>query len=245
VAPRAHAPALALSLLVFGSAAAQQPPRANTGPEEQTPVTEVALPAPQSPAPTPAQRSRLGAWQLHMHVLLGVEPVDHVNAVAFGTSAELLWRCRVGLFAGLLSSKGNANIAANIDGVVQPAAADRISIPFGIAIRPFGHLGMIAGTGARGWAQRLAAGIGLEVGPTIEHLRDSGSSKTVGGLHLALGLDVPLWGGPVEGGVMLRFVGRMTATPAVSLEIQSDTHNALIHMPAVGGQFYGGIAWAL
>jgi hypothetical protein len=184
-------------------------------------------------------RSRLGAWQLHLDVLVGVEPVDGSNAVAFGASGELLWRCRVGLFAGLLSSKGNAIIATVQNGTVQPAPADRVSVPFGLAFRPFGHLGLRPGDGARGWARRLAAGLGLELGITIEHLRTSGDSETNAGLHIGIGLDVPLWGGPVEGGVALRLYGRMMAAPSVSLDAGA------AQMPAFGGQFYGGVAWAL
>jgi hypothetical protein len=184
-------------------------------------------------------RSRLGAWQLHLHVLVGVEPVEGSNAVAFGASGELLWRCRVGLFAGLLSSKGNAIIAQVENGTVLPAPADRISVPIGVAFRPFGHLALRPGDGALGWAHRLAAGIGLELGVSFEHLRTSGDSANNAGLHIGIGLDVPLWGGPVEGGVALRLFGRMMAAPAVSLE------SGQAQMPAFGGQFYGGVAWAL
>jgi len=50
---------------------------------------------------------------------------------------------------------------------------------------------------------------------------------------------VPLWGGPVEGGVALRLYGRLMAGPSVSLEAGA------VQMPALGGQFYGGVAWAL
>jgi hypothetical protein len=184
-------------------------------------------------------RSRLGAWQVHLHALIGVEPVDSAQAVAFGASGELLWRCRVGIFAALLSAKGNAVLAAVENGVVQPAPGDRISVPFGLAFRPFGHLGLRAGDGARGWGQRLAAGIGLELGPTIEHIRTSAEGETHVGLHAALGLDIPLWGGPVEGGVMLRLYGRLIVAPEVSLQ------DGAVQMPIASGQFYSGIAWAL
>ena len=174
-----------------------------------------------------------------MHVLLGVERVDAANAVAFGASAEFLYHCRVGVFAGLLSAKGNAVLAEVDNGTVLPAPGDRISIPFGLALRPLGHLGMRAGSGARGWAQRLLAGLGIEVGPTVEHIRTSGDSSTVVGLHLAVTADVPLWGGPVEGGVALRLMGRFIAAPSVSLEANA------VQMPSATGQFYGGLAWML
>ncbi len=226
------------------------------GAASETPDPTVPRHAERAPAPTidsghgevesaellvarPELRSRLGAWQLHLHIVLGVEPVDQSRAVAFGTSAELLWRCRVGVFAGLLSAKGNAVLAATEGGQVLAAPGDRISVPLGLALRPFGHLGMRPGDGASGWARRLAAGIGLELGASIEHIRTSGESKTVGALHAALALDVPLWGGPVEGGVSLRVVGRMMVAPSVSLE------GGAVEMPTLGGQLYGGISWAL
>ena len=187
----------------------------------------------------PELSSRLGAWQLHLHVLLGVEPVDSARPVAFGTSAELLWRCRVGLFAGLLSSKGNAVRAPVENGQVLAAPGDRISLPLGLAFRPLGHLARRPGDGAIGWARRLAAGIGLELGISVEHIRTSGDSSTVAALHAALGLDIPLWGGPVEGGVALRLYGRLIVGPSVALE------SGAVEMPAVGGQVYAGVAWAL
>lgn len=224
-----------LTVAICRVALAQEPLQASSG-------SEVALLAPAPAEPRPAQQlaSRLGPVQLHLHVLIGVEPVDRARAVAFGTSAELLYHCRIGAFVGLLSSKGNAVLATvNAAGEVRQAPGDRISVPLGLAFRPLGHLGMRAGVGARGWAQRLAAGLGLELGPTIEHIRTSGSSRTVPGLHAGLAVDVPLWGGPVEGGVMLRFAGRLVAAPSVTLESGS------VYMPGVSGQFYGGVAWAL
>lgn len=237
-----HAAALSLAVLhlalVAGAAFAEEPRQLASVPE-----ATVAAGAPGSAPPRvepEALRSRLGALQLHMHVVLGVEPVDRARAMAFGTSAELLYHGRIGAFVALLSSKGNAVLATvDTSGNVRQAPGDRISIPFGVAFRPLGHLGMRAGAGARGWAQRLAAGIGLELGPTIEHIRTSGSSKTVGGLHAGLAVDVPLWGGPIEGGVMLRFAARLVAAPSVTLEAGS------VYMPAASGQLYGGVTWAL
>jgi hypothetical protein len=187
----------------------------------------------------PRERSRLGPWQLEMNVVLGLEHVDRSNAVAFGTSAELLWKCTVGVFAGVLSSKGNAVLAEVDNGSVLPAPGDRISIPFGLAVHPFGYLGLRAGSGVRGWGQRLAAGLGIQIGPSVEHIRTSGDSTTVAGLHLAFAADVPLWGGPVEGGVALRLMGRLIAAPSVSLE------SGAVQMPTASGQFYAGLAWTL
>jgi hypothetical protein len=206
------------------------------------PTASVSAEAPKID-PAPLLHSRLGAWQLHMAIVTGVEPVDGSNAVAFGASVELLYHCRLGVFAALTSSKGNAIIATtDSKGNTLPAPADRISVPLGLAVHPFGNLGMRPGSGFRGWAHRLAAGLGLELGVSVEHIRDSGSSATNPGLHAALGLDVPLYGGPVEGGLMLHMQGRLIVAPAVTLEGGSSTP---IHMPAVGGQFYGGLMWAL
>ncbi|MEO6954774.1 MAG: hypothetical protein ABI321_23440 [Polyangia bacterium] len=227
-----------VAAFVSSVALAQEPPQIGSGPEAA--VLETG-PVSAAPRVEPALLySRLGALQLHMNIVLGVEPVDNAHAVAFGTSAELLYHCRIGVFAGLMSSKGNA-VLATVDpsGNVRQAPGDRISIPFGLAFHPLGYMGMRAGSGARGWAQRLAAGLGLELGPTIEHIRTSGSAKTVGGLHAGLAIDIPLWGGPVEGGVMLRVAGRLVVAPSVTLESGS------VYMPAASGQFYGGVTWAL
>ncbi len=187
----------------------------------------------------PELGSRLGAWQVHLHVLVGVEPVDSAHAVAFGAAAELLWRCRVGVFAALLSSKGNAVLATVDNGVALPAPGDRVSVPIGVVVHPLGHLGRRPGDGVDGWLRRLAAGIGVEAGISVEHLRTSGDSATHPGFHGALSVDVPLWGGPVEGGVALRLYGRLIAAPATSLE------GGAVEMPSVGGQVYGGLTWAL
>lgn len=187
----------------------------------------------------PEARSRFGAWQLHLHVLVGVEPVDSARPVAFGAGTELLWRGRIGLFVALLSVKGNAVRATIENGQALAAPGDRISVPFGFAFRPLGHLGRRASDGLRGWAQRLAAGLGLELGLAVEHIRTSGESATVPALHAALATDIPLWGGPIEGGLALRLLGRLIAGPAVTLESGS------VQMPRVSGQVYGGLAWTL
>ncbi len=203
-------------------------------------VTRAASPPEPVPPESPLLRSRLGAWQLHMSVIMGVEPVDGSNAVAFGASTEFLYHCRIGVVAALSSSKGNAIRATpNTSGTAVPAPGDRISVPFGLAFHPFGYLGMRPGDHVLGWFHRLAAGIGLQVGPTVEHIRDSGSSATHLGLHAALGLDIPIWGGPVEGGILLDLQGRLIVAPKVLLE------SGNIQMPIVGGQFYGGLTWAL
>jgi hypothetical protein len=229
--PRARSFVLLLALLGSATAYADvEPPT-------------IAVEKSADPLAPPLLRSRLGAWQLHMAIVTGVEPVDGSNAVAFGASVELLYHCRLGVFAALTSSKGNAIIATtDSKNNILPAPADRISVPLGLAVHPFGKLGLRPGSGALGWLHRLAAGVGLQLGVSVEHLRDSGSSRTNPGLHAALGLDVPLYGGPVEGGLMLHMQGRLIVAPAVTLEAGTATP---IHMPAVGGQFFAGLMWAL
>src|SRR5947209_18919556 len=73
---------------------------------------------------------------LDVHALLGLEPHDRGDPIAFGAGAELLWRARIGGFAELISSEGTALIAPTVNGVMQPGFADRISIPLGLAARP-------------------------------------------------------------------------------------------------------------
>ena len=171
---------------------------------------------------------------LDVHALLGVEPHDRGNPVAFGAGAELLWRGKVGGFAELLSSNGTALIAPMLNGVQQPGFADRISIPFGLAARPLARWFV----DRRDWGARLASGIGIQVGGTIEHLRTSDDATTTGGLHVALAVDVPIWGGTKQGGVMLRLYARALFTPSVTLET-----NRTVFEPSASGQLFAGLAY--
>ena len=75
---------------------------------------------------------------------------------------------------------------------MQPGFADRVSIPFGLAARPLAWQLI----GRQGWWARLLAGIGVQIGLTVEHLRTSDDNATTAGLHAAFGIDVPLYGGP-------------------------------------------------
>jgi hypothetical protein len=171
---------------------------------------------------------------LDVHALLGVEPHDRGNPVAFGAGAELLWRGKVGGFAELISSNGTALIAPMLNGVQQPGFADRISIPFGLAARPLARWFV----DRRDWGARLASGIGIQVGGTIEHLRTSDDATTTGGLHVALAVDVPIWGGTKQGGVMLRLYARALFTPSVTLET-----NRTVFEPSASGQLFAGLAY--
>jgi hypothetical protein len=129
--------------------------------------------------------------------------------VAFGVSAELLWRGRVGGFAGLLSTSGL--IVPPVGG--DAAAPDRISVPFGLAFRP-----LVVAMGERqSWASRLARGVVIQTGVSVENLRSSDQNHTVAAFHLAAGVDVPLWGSVTEGGVALRVYARGIFQPEVHL----------------------------
>jgi hypothetical protein len=214
--------ALVVAILVAAGAAA----RAQPGPVE-----------PGLTAPGEAiVESHAVAWPLmfDLHALLGFEPQGNRGSpVAFGAGAELLWRARVGGFAELISSEGTALIAPTVGGVMQPGFADRISIPFGFAARPLARWVIEQ----RGWAARLAAGVGVQLGVTVEHLRTSDDQKTTGGLHAALAVDVPLYGGPKQGGVALRLYARLLITPGVTLD------KGAVFEPATSGQLFCGLVY--
>jgi hypothetical protein len=190
---------------------------------------------PLSPPAEVVVETHSATWPLALdiHALIGVEPHDRGNPVAFGAGAELLWRGRVGGFAELISSEGTALIAPTFNGVMQPGFADRISIPFGLAVRPLARWFV----DRTSWAARLAAGVGVQLGATIEHLRTSDDQITTGGLHVALGVDVPLYGGPKQGGVTLRLYARAMFTPSVNLD------NRTVFEPSASGQLFAGLAY--
>jgi hypothetical protein len=187
------------------------------------------------PAQATVKRSGTWPYQLDLHVLIGGEPQpERGTAVAFGVGAEVLWRLRVGAFVALLSSEGSPLMAATVGGKTQPSLGDRVSVPFGLAARPFGALG----ERPRHFGDRLLGGLGVQLGATIEHVRTSDDSQTTGGLHLGLSVDVPVWGGPGEGGVALRLYGRLMVTPEVTLEA-----NKSVFEPHASGQIFGGLAY--
>ncbi|MCU1279027.1 MAG: hypothetical protein JWM53_2573, partial [bacterium] len=159
---------IGVTLLVAGGTARAQP-----GPVEPTiePPIETVV------------QTRAVAWplMLDIHALLGFEPHDRGSPTAFGAGAELLWRARVGGFAELLSSEGTALIAPTVNGVMQPGFADRISIPFGLAARPLAPWMVDRPS----WWARLATGVGVQLGVTVEHVRTSDDNATTAGLHAA------------------------------------------------------------
>jgi hypothetical protein len=222
-----RAAALTFLLLIGSSVALAQP-----GPASQT-VLE--------PPIASAVEARSATWPiaLGVHALIGVEPHTRGSPVAFGAGTELLWKARIGGFAELLSSEGTPVVTPNVNNIKQPSFGDRISVPFGLALRP---LAWSYADGA-GWWSRLATGLGLQVGVTVEHVRTSDDSATTAGLHAALGLDVPLYGGPKQGGVGLRLYGRMIVTPAIQLDFDTMSQVFTVFHPIFSGQLFAGLVY--
>jgi hypothetical protein len=189
-------------------------------------------PGPKIAAPFVAEEPHTATWPwtIDLHVLVGAELHDQGQPIAFGFGAEALWHGWVGIFASLLASEGTPIlVAAN-----KPSLADRISVPFGVALRPIGR----EAAKHQGWGWRLLGGIGVQAGISVEHLRVTDSGATTAGLHLGLGVDVPLYGGPLTGGVALRAGARLIVTPEVTLEA-----NQAVREPIASGQLFVGIAY--
>jgi hypothetical protein len=183
------------------------------------------------------ERARSWPLSIGLTALLGVEPhtqADGSPAFAFGVSGELMWRARVGGFVSLLSSEGTLVLVTQVvNNNKAPSLPDRISVPFGVVARPFTALV----ERRESFLARLAAGVGVQLGLTVENLRTSDDSQTVAGLHLGLSVDVPLWGGPVQGGAGVRLMGRGVIAPSVSLD------SGTVTAPVASGQFYAGFCW--
>jgi len=181
--------------------------------------------------------SRLWPVTFDAHVLIGVEPQgSRGNPIAFGVGAEVLWRARIGGFAALLSSAGTPLHPNVIGTTTEPSLADRISVPLALAWRPFTP---IAEHG-NGFFHRLLAGIGLQAGLTIEHVRTSDDSDTTAGLHLGASVDVPLFGSALQGGLSLRLYGRVMVTGSSSLDVKLTQP---VYEKGVNGQFFGGLCY--
>jgi hypothetical protein len=183
----------------------------------------------------PVVQTRSATWPLvtGISVLMGVEPHDRGNPAAFGVGAELLWKARIGGFVALLASAGTPIVPPTVDGVQQPALGDRISVPFGLAGRP---LAPFAGDPRR-WGNRLLTGIDVQLGLTVEHVRTSDENATTAGLHVGLAVDVPLYGGPIQGGVALRVAMRGLFTPEIWLD------NRSVFSGVASMQVFGGITY--
>lgn len=240
--------ALAVLLAWPAAAFAQQPPEAQPLPPQAAPgdpapppPTPPAAPAAQPVAPPVLEvvqpRSRTWPLTIGIQVMVGGE-IQHPRGapVAFGAAGEFLWRARVGGFAAVMASAGAPVLPVSQGGKVQPSLADRVSIPFGLAARPLSAIAQRR----HDWLGRFLNGIDLQVGITVEHLRTSNESQTVAGLHLGLGVELPIVGGAVDGGLSLRLYGRFMATPAVTLEMAATQK---VFEPAAVGQIYGGLCY--
>lgn len=179
--------------------------------------------------------SRSVTWPLtiDMHALIGFEPHDRGTPVAFGTGLELLHRARIGGFVALLTSEGAPVITPTVNGVQQPSFADRISIPFGFAARPL----LLLGVDRDSWTGRLLSGVDLQLGITIEYLRTNDASVTTAGLHAAIAVEVPIWGGPKQGGVALRLAARFIVTPSATLDAGT------VFEPIGSAQLFAGLSY--
>jgi hypothetical protein len=215
-----------MAFVVASGRAYAQPAPLETSPAEQPAIGAV---------PEPYVETRSATWplMLQLHALIGVEPHDRGTPVAFGAGAELMWHATVGGFAALLASEGAPIVPPTTNGVQQPAFADRISVPFGLATRPFGAFGVAR----ESWFGRLLAGFDVQLGITVEYLRTSDDSATTAGLHAALALDVPVWGGPKQGGVAIRLAARFLFTPEIYLD------NRSVFAPIASAQVFGGLAY--
>jgi len=250
---------IGILLALSGLAAAQEPgdepvptlvsPAPTVIPPE-TPAQVAPLPPPPAPLPPPSfpppagppvmavgPSSSLvvehtGTWPytIDLHVLVGAEPHSVGTPIAFGLGGEGLWHGWVGVFLSLLASEGTPIIVPS----TKAALADRVSVPFGFAIRPAGAFAQRHD----GWGWRLLGGLGLQTGITIEYIRSTDDGKTTAGLHAGISLDVPIYGGPVQGGIALRLAGRAIVTPAVTLET-----NKSIKEPIASGQFFAGFCY--
>jgi hypothetical protein len=206
--------------------------RAQPGPSQMSPG-QISVVAETSDEAVVQQRSATWPMMTGIHVLMGVEPHDRGNPAAFGVGLELLWKARIGGFVALLASAGTPIVPPTVDGVQQPALGDRISVPFGVAARPLAPFAR----DQRRWANRLLTGVGVQLGLTIEHLRTSDESATTAGLHVGLGVDVPLYGGPVQGGVALRVALRGMFAPEIWLD------NRSVFSGVGSMQVFGGITY--
>jgi hypothetical protein len=173
-----------------------------------------------------------------IQALIGTEPQgNRGNPVAFGVAGEIMWRARVGGMIALLSRSGLPVLPVRVGEVTLPSLADRISFPIAVVGRPFAAIG--ERHHARWWG-RLLHGIGVSAGLSVENLRTSDENQTVVGLHLGLSADVPIWGGPMQGGVALRLFGRLVVGPEVRLETDQTQQ---VWEPGTAGQFLVGLSY--
>lgn len=186
----------------------------------------------------PAQQlatSRTWPVALGIHAMVGAEPDERGTPVAFGVGGEVLWHGAVGAFAELLSSKGTPILVpAPAMGAQARGFADRISVPFGFAARPLAPIG----NKRPGWVGAFLSGFGAQIGLSVEYLMTSDAHATKAGLHVGASMELPIWGGPMQGGITARFYARGVFTSETYLETTRS-----VYAPVAVGQFYGGLCY--
>jgi hypothetical protein len=226
--------ALATSALAEGPDELRDTPSPSPSP---SPLTEVKPVAPRFvPNAITESRTFTWPWTLDVHVLVGAELHSVGQPIAFGLGAEGLYHGWLGVFVSLLGSEGTPVVTGT-----TISLADRVSVPFGFAVRPAGR----AAQHHTSYGWRLLGGIGLQTGISIEHLRVSDNSVTTAGLHLQASIDVPIYGGPTTGGVALRAGARLILTPEETFDqlVQGGKVVSAVHEPIASGQIFVGIAY--
>jgi hypothetical protein len=185
------------------------------------------------------QRTSLWPVTLNVHAVVGAElHGSRGSPVAMGAGGEVLWHGIVGGFAELLASQGTSLVAA----AQQDALPDRISLPLGLAVRPFAKLPSVVAQSS--WLQRFVASIGVQVGASMEHLRISSDDATTAAFHLGFAAELPVYRGPLDGGIALKLYGRLIAGPGVTIvPTGASPGSTQARMDGVSGQLFGGLVW--
>jgi hypothetical protein len=208
------------------------------------PIPQLYLPAGGAPPGAVGRYTELWPVTLAVHTAIGFEPQGaRGNPVAFGVGVEAMWHGRVGGFASVLSSSGTPIRAAPTGMVDQngqpttlPSLGDRISVPFGVVYRPFTTLL----PNGRRWVRQLLAGMGVQLGLTVEHVRTSDDSATVAGLDVGASAEVPIFGGPTQSGLTFRVQGRMMVTQQIRIDTKITQS---VFEDYVNGQLFAGICY--
>lgn len=194
------------------------------------------------------QRTRLWPATVGIQALVGGEfHSPRGNPVAMGVGGEFFWKGRVGGFASLLASQGTQVVVSN-----GQALGDRISLPLGFVARPFAFLAAVDSQSA--WWQRAVASIGVQLGVSMEHIRSPvdpncqtcSFEATQAAFHLGISAEIPVWHGPLDGGVALRLQGRLIAGGDTTLNVDPSKPLAgqkAVFEPGTSGQLFAGLVW--